>query len=195
MAYTLAAIIILIIILILIGILVVPFQISVQLYKLGSLIEGNFKISWLKIKLIQRKIPPEKKEKKPKPKKEKRIDFNRIPNIIQYFIDSLPYIFNIFEAFLKSISVKKISINSQIGFPNPSDTAIISGYLWGLASIINIIPNTSLTVEPDFDKERLDGEFLVEMKMRLLWIAIEGLKALTKKPVRSLISELRKLRV
>ena len=195
MAYITAAIIILIIILILIGILVVPFQISIQLYKRGSLNEGNFKISWLKIKLIQRKIPSEKKEKKPKPKEKKRIDFSRIPKIIQYFIDSLPYIFNIFEAFLKSISVKKISINSVIGFPNPSDTAIISGYLWGFASIVNIIPNIYLTVEPDFNEERLDGEFLVEMKMRLFWIAIEGLKAITKKPVRSLISELRKLRV
>ena len=195
MAYIIAAIIILIIILILIGILVVPFQISIQLLRRGSLNEGNFKISWLKIKLIQRKIPSEKKEKKAKPKEKKGINFNRIPKIIQYFIDSLPYIFNIFEAFLRSISVKKISINSIIGFPNPSDTAIISGYLWGLASIINIIPNINLAVEPDFDKERLDGEFLVEMNLRLFWIVIEGLKALTKKPVRSLISELRKLRV
>jgi len=65
LAYIIAAIIILIIILILIGILVVPFQISIQLLKKGSLNQGNFKISWLKIKLIQRKIPSEKKEKKP----------------------------------------------------------------------------------------------------------------------------------
>jgi len=195
LAYITAAIIILIIILILIGILVVPFQISIQLHKRGSLNQGIFKISWLKIRLFQQKIPSEKRKKKEKKPEEKRIDFNRIPRIISLFIDSLPYIFNIFEAILKSISIKEISIKSIIGFHNPSDTAIISGYLWGLASIINIIPNTHLTVEPDFDEERLDGEFLVEMKMRLFWIVVEGLKALTKKPVRSLINELRKLRV
>jgi hypothetical protein len=194
-AYLMVVIIILIIILILIGILVVPFQISMRLYRMGSVNEGHFKLSWLKIRLIQRKIPSEKKEKKPKEKKEqKRVDFKRIPKIISLSIESLPYFFNIFEAFLKSISVKNISIDSIIGVGSPADTAIISGYLWGLASLINIIPNACLTVEPDFNKERIDGSFVIELKLILLWIAIEGLKALTKKPVRSLLGELRKVR-
>ena len=193
MAYLTVAIIILIIILILIGILVVPFQISMQLYRMGSVNEGRFKLSWLKIRLVQRKIPSDKKEHKEE-KKQKRIDFNRIPKIIMLSVESLPYIFNIFEAVLRSISVKKISIDSTIGFDSPADTAIISGYLWGLASIINIIPNAYLNVEPDFHEERIDGSFVIELKLILLWIAIEGLKALTKKPVRSLLGELRKLR-
>ena len=196
MAYLTVAIIILIIILILIGVLVVPFQISMQLYRNGPVNEGQFKISWLNIRLIQRKIPSDKKKKKPKEeKKQKRIDFNRIPKIITLSAESLPYIFNIFKAFLRSISVKKISIDSIIGFDSPADTAIISGYLWGLASLINnIIPNAYLNVESDFNKERIDGSFVIELKLILLWIAIEGLKAFTKKPVRSLISELRKAR-
>lgn len=194
MAYLTAAIIILIIILIIIGILVVPFQISLQLNRRDSVNEGHFKLSWLKIRLIHRKFPSDKKEKKPEDKKQKKIDFNRIPQIIELSIESLPYIFNIFEAFLKSISIKKISIDSIIGFDSPVDTAIISGYLWGLASIINLIPNTCLTVEPDFHKERVDGSFVIELKMILLWIAIAGLRALTKKPVRSLVGELRKVR-
>jgi hypothetical protein len=174
---------------------VVPFQISIQLSRRGSVNEGHFKLSWLKIRLIHRKFPSEKKEKKPKEEKEqKRIDFNRIPRIITLSVESLPYIFNIFKAFLKSISVKRISIDSVIGFNSPADTAIISGYLWGLASIINSIPNTCLTVEPDFNEERIDGSFMIELKLILLWITIEGLKALTKKPVRSLLGELRKVR-
>lgn len=192
MAYLTAAIIILIIILILIGILVVPFQFSIQLYRMGSVNEGYFKLSWLGIGLIHRKIPSDKK-KKPKEER-KKIDFNRIPKIIMLLVESLPYIFNIFEAFLRSISVKKISVDSVIGFSSPADTAIICGYLWSLASIINLIPNTCLTVEPDFQTERIDGSFMIELKLILLWIAIEGLKALTKKPVRSLLGELRKVR-
>ena len=193
MAYIIAAIIILIIILILIGILVVPFQISLRLYRMGSVNEGHFKLSWARIGLIHRKFPSKKKEPK-KEKKKKEIDFSRVPKIISLFIESLPYIFNIFEAFLKSISVNKVSIDSVIGLTNSADTAIITGYLWALSSIINIIPNTCLTVEPDFNKERIDGSFLIELKLILLWIAIEGLKALTKKPVRSLLFELRKVR-
>jgi len=51
-----------------------------------------------------------------------------------------------------------------------------------------------LNVEPDFHKERLDGSFLIEIKIILLLIVIESLKALTKKPVRSLAGEFRKVR-
>jgi len=194
-AYLTAAIIILIIILILIGILVVPFQISLRLYRMGSVNEGHFKLSWARIGLIHRKFPSKKKEPKKEKKKEKKeIDYNRIPKIISLSIESLPSIFNISGAFLRSISVKKISIDSIIGFSSPADTAIISGYLWGLSSLINMIPNTCLTVEPDFNKERIDGSFLIELKLILLWIAIEGLKALTKKSVRSLLFEIRKVR-
>lgn len=193
MAYLTVAIIILIIVLILIGILVVPFQISMQLKRRNSVNEGYFQLTWLKIRIIHRKIPSDKKEKKPKEEK-KRIDFNRIPKIISLSMESLPYIFNIFEALLRSISIKKISIDSVVGFDSPTDTAIISGYLWGIASIINIIPNTCFTVKPDFDNKRIDGSFEIELKLILLWIVIEGLKALTKKPVRSLLGELRKVR-
>ena len=70
----------------------------------------------------------------------------------------------------------------------------MNGYLLGLASIINIFPKTNFTVDPDFNKERIDGSILIEIKLRLLWIVIESLKAFTKKPVRSLFGELRKMR-
>lgn len=175
----------------------VPFQISLKFYRKNSVNEGYFRLRWLKIRLIHRKIPSDKK----KPKKEKiekkegkKIDFNRIPKILEYFGESLPYIMNVFEAFLRSVSINKISINSIIGLDSPADTAIVSGYLLGLASVVNILPKTNFTVDPDFNKERIDGSILVEMKLRLFWIAVESLKAFTKKPVRSLFGELRKMR-
>jgi len=197
LAYLIAAIIILIIILILIGILLVPFQISMNLYRRGPVNEGHFKLSWLRIRLIHRKIPSEekkpKKEKKER-KEEKKVNFNRIPKILMYLEESLPSILRIFQAFLRSVSIKRISINSIIGLESPVDTAILNGYLLGLASIINIFPKTNFTVDPDFNKERIDGSILIEIKLRLLWIVIESLKAFTKKPVRSLFGELRKMR-
>lgn len=171
----------------------VPFQISLRLYRNNSVNEGHFKISLFNIGIIHRKFPSPKKKPKKKEKEEK-IDFKRIPKIISLFIESLPYIYNIFKAFLKSITVKEISIDSYIGFPSAADTTIISGYLWGLASLINIIPNTCLTVQPDFHNERIDGSLVVEIKLILIYLAIESLKALTKKPVRSLIGEFRSLR-
>jgi len=187
------SIIILIIVLIIIGILGVPSQISLQLYRKESVNKGYFKLSLLKIRLIHQKIPSERKEKI-REEKEQKIDYNRIPHIISFSIESLPYLFNIFRAFLKSVSVKKISIDSTIGLHIAADTAVISGYLWGISSIINIFPNVYLNVKPDFHKEHLDGSFLIEIKIILFWIVIESLRALAKKPVRSLVGELRKVR-
>jgi hypothetical protein len=176
------------------GIMVVPFQISLQLYRKGSVNEGYFKLSWLKIRLIHQKIPSDKMKEKPREEKEQKIDYKRIPHIISLSIKSLPYLLNIFRAFLKSVSVKKISVDSTIGMHSAADTAIVGGYLWGISSIINVFPNVYLNVKPDFYKERLDGSFLIEIKIMLFWIIIESLKALTKKPVRSLVGELRKVR-
>ncbi len=198
MAYLIAAIIILIILLILIGILLVPFQISLKLNRMGSVNEGNFKLTWLKIRLIRRKIPSDKKKDKKKRKKGKKergkINFDRIPKILKNFEESLPYIFNIFQAILRSVSINKISINSIIGLDSPADTARVNGYLMGLASLISIFPKTNFTVVPDFEKERIDGSLVIKIKLRLFLIVIESLRAFTKKPVRSLFGELRKMR-
>lgn len=190
MTYITVAIPLLIIILILIGILVVPFQISLQLNRNDSINKGHFRLIWLNIKLINRNLSPKKDNEK-----SENLNVNNIPKIAKLSLESLPYIFNIFKAFLKSIYVRKAWINIIIGFPSPADTAIIGGYLLGLSSMINSIPNTSITVEPDFRQERIDGEVSVEMEIKLLWVVIESMKALTKKSVRSLFSELRKLRV
>jgi hypothetical protein len=173
--------------------MVVPFQISLELYRKESVNEGYFKLSWLKIRLIHQKIPSDKRKEKPREEKGQKIDYKRVPHIISLFIESLPYTLNIFSAFLKSVHVKKISIDSTIGMHSAADTAVVGGYLWGISSIINILPNGYLNVKPDFHKEHLDGSFLIEIKIMLFWIIIELLKALTKKPVRSLVGELRKV--
>lgn len=187
--------IILILLLILLAILVVPFQIDLNLYKEGSKVRGNFRISWMKIRFLQRKIPSKKKEKEKKKKdKKEKFDVERFLKIISNFGDALPYFERIFTALWKSITIEKFSLKFIIGFYSPAETAMVSGYLWSLASVANIIPNTRLTVEPDFQEERLDLSTTLKLKLRLFWIVIEFIRAFTKKPVRSFISELRRMR-
>lgn len=176
----------------------VPFHIILNLCNDGFKIHGNFKLTWMKIKLIQRKIPPEEKEEK-KEKKEKRkdkakFDVKRIPKLISLFIESWPYFGRILNAFLKSTSFEKFSLDLVIGLGDPADTAIINGYLRALISLANIIPNAYFSVEPDFQRERIDGHLVMDIKIRLFWIVIEFIRAYTKKPVRMLIGELRKMR-
>lgn len=192
-----AAAIILIILIIILGILVVPFHICLDLYNNGFKIRGNFKLTWMKIKLIQRDIPPKEEKEKPKEKKAKKetkFDVNRIPRIISLLVESWPYFERILNAFLKSTSFEKFHFDLAIGLGDPVNTAMINGYLWSAASLINLIPNTHFSIEPDFLKMRFDGYLTMDVKIRLLWVVIEFIRALTKKPVRMLIGELRKMR-
>jgi hypothetical protein len=46
-------------------------------------------------------------------------------------------------------------------------------------------------MRPVFMKSTFEGNLDFEIKIRLFWIAVEALKAITKKPVRSLINEVR----
>ncbi|MGF7119571.1 DUF2953 domain-containing protein [Methanobacterium oryzae] len=190
------AIILIILLIIIIGILVIPFQISMELYREGSINQGYLKIKWIGIRFINRKIDIGSSKKKKEKKKDKtnKFDFKRIPKIITLLEESLPYLMNIFKAFLKSITIKRISLDSIIGFDDFVDTVKVSGYLWAIAPMINLLPNTYFSVEPDFHKERIDGSFLFKLKIKLLPVATAFLKALTKKPFRSLLSELRKVR-
>lgn len=192
MAYLIAAIIVLIIVLIIIGILVVPFQISVELFRQNTTNQGYLRVRWLKLKIIDKKlIQPSKKEKKPE---KREFDINRIPKIISLSLESLPEFMNILKSFLRSVSIERISLNSIIGLEDSADTAMLGGFLYSVAAVVNVLPNTYFSVEPDLQNERLEGSLNVKLKLILLWIVIEFLNALTKKPFRSFLGELRKMR-
>lgn len=185
MIYILAITILLIFLLIIIGLLVVPLQISLYFSKRGSLIRGDFKVHFMKIRIFHGKIPPKKKKEK------KPFDKKRILKIISLLWESYPHLTHILNTFLKSISIEKFYLNFIIGLNSPVDTSIVSGYLWSLASFLNVTPNMYLSIKPDFKEERLDGSMKIKLKIKLFRIATSSIKALTKKPVRSLLKEIR----
>ncbi|MGZ7096813.1 MAG: hypothetical protein ACXVHU_10115, partial [Methanobacterium sp.] len=65
---------------------------------------------------------------------------------------------------------------------------------YAIFSLINIIPQACFQLEPDLLNERIEAMVNLQIKIRLLWIVIELLRAVTKKPVRNLIGEMRKMR-
>ena len=201
MVNIIAAIIILIIVLIIIGILVVPFHISLELFRQNKINQGYLRVKWWKIKIIDRELiqpKKEKEEKKPKRKFDvkKLLDVlpDMLPKVIPDFIESMPYFIDIMESSLRSISIERIALNLIFGLGDSADTAMVGGLFCSVAAIVNAIPNTYFSVEPDLKNEKLEGSFNIKMKLRLLWIVATSLRVLTKKPVRSLLWELRKLR-
>ena len=190
------AAIVLIILLIVVGILVVPFHIYLNVYNTGFKIKGTFRLTWIKLKLIQRKIPSEKQaEEKEKEKEiESKFDINRIPKIISLLIESWPYIERAFNGFLKSTSFEIFYLNLTLGFGDPADTAMFSGYFWAVSSLLNVMPHVYISLKPDLLNERMEVDVTLKAKIRLFWIVIELIRAFTKKPVRKLFKELMDIR-
>lgn len=196
----LAITIILILILFLACILVIPFNIFLNLNVDGLKINGCFKLTWIKIRLVQREVPDKEiKEKKKKKEikeedKKQKFDSGRLPKIISLLYESSPYLMRIFNAFLKSTTFERLHLKFKLGLGSPYDTALISGYLYALMPLLNLIPKLCFIFEPNFQKEELEATINLKIRIRLLWVVIESIRTVIKKPVRSLLNELRKMR-
>lgn len=193
--------IILIIILILACILAIPFNILLKLEVKGIKISGFFKLTWMRIKLFQKEFPDKKigkkreiDKKETKKEDKKQFDTKQLYRIIHLLYRSLPSFKRILKAFLKSTVFEKFNFKLKLGSGSPYDTAIISGYLYAIIPLINLISNVCFDLEPDFQRERLEADVDLKIKIKLFWIVFELLRALATKPVRSLLNEFRKMR-
>jgi len=192
--YIIIGTLLLILVLIFLLFLLIPFQISLEFHKLGSNFKGNFTVRWIGIRIFQRKIPEKEKLKDKDEKeeeKEKKFDLKKLLRILNLFIESWPYIQRLFFAFVRSWSLEKFRANLTLGFENPYDTAIITGYLWSLTYPTNVLTHLDASITPEFNDQVLDGDLEININLKLLRIVVEGIRAITKKPVRKLFQEMR----
>ena len=157
-------IIIIILVLILLSFLLIPLKLSLHIKKRGSEIKGKFSLIWLGIRIFSREIPGEEKEDKDKKK-----------------------IMTIYRSF----TLEKLSLNVTMGLESPADTALFTGYIWSVTCPLNALTRLDAVITPDFNRTILDGDLEGELKLKLGGIVVEALRALTKKPVRKLINEIR----
>jgi hypothetical protein len=108
---------------------------------------------------------------------------------IKSLINAAPSLVKILRDLLKSIGVKKFSGRLCFGLNDPAQTAIISGYIWFLASALGLFP-ASIFIEPWFEGERLEGEFKAEIEVRLLWSAFATIQILRVRETRLLFREM-----
>jgi hypothetical protein len=191
----LIAIILVIIIIILASILLIPFHVTLNLGNKGLKYGGFIKITWIKIRILQRDLPPEKEEEKKEKveKKETKSEWNidRIVKVFNLFLDALPHFEKIIMAVVRSIDLERLWLDLKFGLDSPVDTAQIIGIFWSVASVVNLMPRVSVNMSPEFFQTKFDSTLELEFKIRLFWIVFEALRAFTKKPVRSLINEVR----
>ena len=194
MIYIIIGALLLILVLIFLLFLLVPFQIFLEFHKLGSNFKGNITVKWIGIRIFQREIPDKEKLKDIEEKEEEKgreFELRKLLRILNLILESWPSIQKLFFAFIKSWSLENFSANLTLGFENPYDTAIITGYLWSLTYPTNVLTHLNTSVTPEFNDQVLDGDLEVNVKLKLLWIVVEGVRAITKKPVRKLLQEMR----
>ncbi len=126
----------------------------------------------------------EKKEEKDNERRKSEVDVD--PGSLSNLLSAAPALAGVLRDLLKSIRFQKIYCRLVFGLDDPSETALMSGYLWSLTSALGFL-GADILIEPCFEGERLDGEFLAEIRVRLLWIPVAILDALREKEIRSLI--------
>lgn len=188
----------LVIVLIILSFLLIPFQLSLWLSKKDKSLLGNIRISWLGLPLLKRKIPsteetPEEKKEKKEDEKKQEWSLERINKVLNLLMESWPYMARILQSIIASVKIKEVKLDLRLGLESPADTAIMTGYIWAFTESTRYLvpPSLDISVHPDFENNILDGFFNLKLKIRLYGVTKEAIRAITKKPVRSLISELR----
>lgn len=206
MHFSYSAVFFLFLIILLASILLAPFHLSLDLGKKGPLVVGSIRLAWLGRTLRKIEISPQSagelltsiwKEKAGKEEEENELDNQtdnqkggpvRTPSI-QSLINVAPALAKFLQDLFKSISVKKFSCRLCFGLNDPAQTAIISGYLWSLASVLGLI-QLKMFIEPCFDGERLEGELTTEIELRLWLTVFAVIQILRVKEIRLLLREM-----
>ncbi|MDP3065112.1 MAG: DUF2953 domain-containing protein [Methanobacteriaceae archaeon] len=150
---------------------------------------------WVGLTIFKRQIPFEKspsdeKEKK-KPEKKQEWNLKRIRKTLNQLYEAWPHLERIIWALFHSITLEKLSLDLNFGLESPADTAIVTGYIWAFTESTRYLIPMDISINPDFQNQVMDGSFDLEIKLKLLRITTELIRAITKKPVRSLFKEMR----
>jgi hypothetical protein len=182
-------------------ILLSPFSLSLNIGKNGPLLWCSIKLAWLGLTLRKFEISPQSAgellasiRKEETGREERAVDDNETddttsPLRIQSLINIAPALAKILWDLLKSIHFGMSYCRLCFGLNDPAQTAIISGYLWFLASAFGSFP-ASISIEPWFEGERLEGEIMAEIEAKLLSPVFAMIKALRVREIRQLLKDM-----
>lgn len=190
-------------------------SLSCELISKETATEGRIWMSWLNLRLLEREIfapsildllvsyiakrdaevkdnykdeiVQDTENKSVRAEVEDEGDDTKMPGL-RSVLAAIPVFIDLILDLIRAVALKTMRCRLEFGLDDPSQTAIISGWLWAIAAILHI-PRADILIEPLFEEERLDGELLTEFKIRLLHLAVAAFSALHKKEIRSLIKE------
>lgn len=188
------------------AILILPLRLSLFISKNKATIQGSMLLSWSGLTLVNEELLPKsagellagrdecevKQEtsqtenemgrgEEKAAKKSSSINLSSLLNAAFALKDMLIYL-------LRTIRIRNASVRLCFGFDDPADTAIMSGHLFSLAAASGLFPGR-VFIYPWFGGERLDGELVMEIEVRLMWVAWAFIRALRAKEIRKLLME------
>jgi len=178
--------------------MLVPFHIFFDLSFHDLKLVGNFQLKWMGIGIVSRKIPsekPSKKKEKKEPEKEEKTEekeskgfkLDEAKEFLHLGWNALPHLKPILTGFIDSINLENFVLRVEMGFESSVDNEFLMGCLWAVAALMKPVPNLQLEVIPLPDGKGVSGDCNAHISLRLFRITYEILRALSHKPVRSML--------
>lgn len=145
-----------------------------------------------KSKVNTKKYLEEESEENKQSFKEKIYKFKNSFNLVkdyyyEYKDKIIKYLKVLIKRLIKAIKIKKMNLNFEYGFYDPSKT----GKVCGLISIILPMILNKKTIEinliPDFNEQKFTGEGYIKIKTNIFKIVFPILVFILKKPIRKII--------
>jgi len=160
--------------------LLIPVNISLRLFKDGPLAQvrmsfgfllgivsgrmdfnhekREFRLRVLGVTLLRRDIEERKEEKKP-------TDWKKIVGNANKLYAAGK---DLAGALTKNISIKRLGGRMKVGLSDPCQTGMLIGFLYAGSGIAKaFLPETSLEIEPAFDKEQMDADIEIGLSLPL----------------------------
>ena len=169
-----------IIVVLIAAMLLIPVDISLRLFKEGPLAQvrmsfgflmgivsgrldfnhekREFRLRVLGVTLLRRDLEERKEEKKP-------TDWKKIVgNANELYAAGK----DLAGALTKNISIKRLGGRMKVGLSDPYQTGMLIGFLYAGSGIAKaFLPETSLEIEPAFDKEQMDADIEIGLSLPL----------------------------
>lgn len=160
--------------------LLIPVNISLRLFKDGPLAQvrmsfgfllgivsgrmdfnhekREFRLRVLGVTLLRRDLEERKEEKKP-------TDWKKIVGNANKLYAAGK---DLAGALTKNISIKRLGGRMKVGLSDPCQTGMLIGFLYAGSGIAKaFLPETSLVIEPAFDKEQMDADIEIGLSLPL----------------------------
>ncbi len=174
------------------AVLLIPFRVVLDASFSLETTKSNVAVSWLGLTLWRNK-PSRSKLKKPKEKKpkKKQAGLDEVFRMFSLFRESIPGFLIIVKSAKRAISIRRMDLEFTIGSEDPAETAVLAGFLWSFAWILNRVPRVSFAFHPVFEARELNGSLNTDVTVRALHLVIGFLRAYTRKSFRQFIKQAR----